>query len=264
MDVTLNGARIHYERAGAGMPVVFLHEGIADSRMWQPQMAAFAREFDVICPDHRGFGQSELPLVEWSPIEDVLALMNELGLKPAHLVGASMGAALAIDFALDHPDRISKLVLVGPGIGGADFGKKYPHLFDEIRLADEAKDLERLNRAELRLFLDGPNRPEGYVSDQRIRQLVSDMNGRALRSDFDSAPTRDLDPPAVERLGEISASTLVVEGDSDAPMIFDATELLMKSLPRARKAVIHDAAHLPNLEHPDEFNRLVIDFLREF
>jgi pimeloyl-ACP methyl ester carboxylesterase len=174
-----------------------------------------------------------------------------------------MGGALAVDFALDHADRVSKLVLVGTGISGADFGKNYPHIFDEIRPAEEAKDLERLNQAEMRLFLDGPNRPPGYVSDPLIRELCLEMNRRALRSDFDSAPTRDLDPPAAERLSEIHALTLVVAGDSDVPMIFDAVDLLMATLPHARKAVIDDAAHLPNLEHPDVFNRLVIDFLTE-
>ncbi|MGH7764871.1 MAG: alpha/beta fold hydrolase [Candidatus Dormibacteraceae bacterium] len=261
MHVKLNGAQIHYERAGSGHPVIFLHEGIADSRMWEPQVAAMAEHFDVICPDSRGFGKSELPLMEWSPVDDLLALIDELGLKPAHLVGASMGSALAIDFALDHPARIAKLVLVGSGIGGADFGQKYPHLFDDIRAAGEARDLERMNQAEIRLFVDGPNRAPGYVSDPGIRELVHDMNDRALLSDFDSAPTRDLDPPAVGRLGEINASTLVVVGDSDVPMVFDATDLLMDSLPNARKAVMHDAAHMPNLEHPEEFNRLVLDFL---
>jgi 3-oxoadipate enol-lactonase len=261
METVINGARIYFERSGAGLPVVFLHEGIADSRMWEPQIPAFVQHFDVICPDSRGFGRSELPPVEWSPVDDLLGLIDELGLKPAHLVGASMGGGLAIDFALDHPERISKLVLVGTSISGANFGKNHPHVFDEVRAADEAKDLERLNRAEMRLFLDGPSRPAGYVSDRRLRELFLDMNGRTMKNDWDKAPTRDLDPPAVERLEEITASTLVVVGDADIPPIFDAADLLMRSLPHARKAMIHDAAHMPNLEHPDEFNRLLLDFL---
>ena len=204
METTLNGARIHYERAGAGFPVIFLHAGIADSRMWEPQVSAFAKHFDVVRPDKRGFGSSELPPMSWSPVEDLLALINGLGLKPAHLVGCSMGGALAIDFALDHPDRISKLVLVGSAIGGFTFQPR----------ADQA-----------------------------------------------NAPTKDLDPPAIGRLHEITAPTLVVVGDKDVPTVLEATGLLADSIPNAQKAVIHDAAHLPNLEHPDEFNRLVLDFL---
>jgi 3-oxoadipate enol-lactonase len=260
MEATINGARIHYERSGEGIPVIFLHAGVADSRMWVPQVKAFAKHFDVICPEERGFGKSELPPTPWSATKDLLALMEELRLKPAHIVGCSMGGGLAIDFALDHAERISKLVLVGPAISGSSFGKKYPEVFAEVKAADEAGDVDALNQAEMHLWLDGPRRGKGYVK-QPLRDLFLEMNGANFGSDFNAAPHKDIDPPAVERLHEITAPTLVVVGDEDAPPIFDAVELLMEKVPHARKAVIHDAAHLPNLEHPDEFNRLVLDFL---
>jgi 3-oxoadipate enol-lactonase len=260
MYLQVNGARIHYERAGSGFPVIFLHAGIADSRMWEPEVAAFAGHFDVIRPDQRGSGQSDLPATRWSANADLLQIMDSLGLKPAHLVGCSMGAELAIDFALDHPERVSKVVLVGPSISGANFGKKYPDLWAEVKAADEAHDLAALNQAEMKLFLAGPKRSVDKI-DKRLRDLFLDMNGKSLLSDFDSAPTDDLDPPAVERLGEISAPTLVVIGDEDVPPVRDAVDLLMQKVKGARKAVIHDAAHLPNLEHPEEFNRVVLDFL---
>jgi 3-oxoadipate enol-lactonase len=260
MDVTLNGARIHYERSGKGFPVLFIHAGIADSRMWEPQVAAFAKHFDVIRPDQRGFGESELPPVTWSPVEDLLALIDELGLKPVHLVGCSMGGAVAIDFALDHPERISKLVLVGSAIGGFTFRPEHADVFAEAAAARKAGDMVALNEAMLHLFLDGPDRPRGYVAEP-LRELFLDMNGRALRADFASAPTKDLDPPAVGRLGEITAPTLVLVGDKDVPTVLEAADLLRDSIPNARKAIIHDGAHLPNVEHPEEFNRLVLDFL---
>lgn len=262
METTLNGARIHYERAGGGLPVVLLHAGVADSRMWEPQIAAFAERFDVICPDLRGFGKSDLPPVRWSPVADLLALMDELGLKPAHLVGCSIGSRFAIDFALQHAERISKLVLVGPGIGGADFGKKYPDVFAEVSAAEEGGDPGAINQAEMHLWLDGPRRRRGYVK-QPLRDLFLAMNGANFNSDFEKAPIDNIDPPAIERLHEITAPVLVVVGDEDVPTVFDAVELLMEKVPHARKAVIHDAAHLPNLEHPHEFNRLVLDFLLE-
>lgn len=260
MQATVNGAQIHYEREGAGLPLVFLHAGIADSRMWGPQVKAFAKHFDVIRPDQRGFGETPLVPVRWSPVHDLLTLVDQLQLKPVDLVGCSMGGALAIDFALEYPERISRLVLVGPAIGGANFGERHREVFAEVRAADEAHDLDRLNEAEMRLFLDGPSRPSGYVPEP-LRSLFLDMNGRTLNNDYASAPTDDLDPPAAERLGEITAPTLVVVGDEDIAPVFDAVEMLMEKLPHARKAVIHDAAHLPNLEHPDEFNRIVLEFL---
>ena len=261
-QAAINGARLHYERAGAGMPLFLLHAGIADYRMWDPQVPAFARHFDVIRPDERGFGKSEIPPVRWSARADLLGLMDALHLKSAHLVGCSMGGGLAIDFALDHADRVSKLVLVGPAISGANFGKKYPEVFAAVRAADEANDMEAVNREEMYLFLDGPGRPRGYVR-QPLRDLFLDMNGANFNVDWKSAPHDDLDPPAVERLHEITATTLIVVGDEDTQPIFDAVELLMEKVPHARKAVIHDAAHLPNLEHPEEFNRIVLEFLLE-
>lgn len=241
------------------MPVILLHAGVADHRMWEPQVAAFARHFDVIRPDMRGFGESELPPARWSPLEDVLGLMDELHLKPAHLVGCSMGGGVAIDFALQHGERLSKLVLVGPGIGGTDFGARYPELWTEIEDAQKARDWPAVNMAEMHLWLDGPRRPRGYVKEP-LRELFLDMNDN-FDKDWESAPNDELQPPASERLHEITAPTLVVIGDEDVPPVFDAVELLMEKVPNARKVVIHDAAHLPNLEHPQEFNSAVLSFL---
>ncbi len=260
MQTTINGARINFERDGAGLPLIFLHAGIADLRMWDPQVASFADRFDVTRPDQRGFGKSELPPGPWSPVADLLALVDELRLKPVDLVGCSLGGGVAIDFALEHPQRISKLVLVGSGIGGFDFRPEHALLFAEATAARKARDFEALNIAMLHLFLDGPERPRGYVAEP-LRKLFLDMNEVALRADFEKSPPEEMNPPAIHRLNEITAPTLVVVGDKDVPTVLEVADLLMDSIPNARKAVIHDAAHLPNLEHPEEFNRLVLDFL---
>ncbi len=225
--------------------------------MWEPQAGAFEKDFDAIRPDQRGFGQSEMPPTAWSPVEDLLALIDELGLKPAHLVGCSMGGSLAIDFALDHPDRISKLVLVGSAIGGFAFRPEHAHLFAEAAAARKAGDLDALNQAMLHLFLDGPGRPRGYVSEP-LRTLFLDMNAIAVRADFEKAPPAQ-NLVAIRRLHEIAAPTMVIVGDRDVPTVLETADLLADAIPNARKAIIKDAAHLPNLEHPNEFNRLVLD-----
>lgn len=261
MEVQLNGARIHYSRSGSGFPVVFLHAGVADSRMWEPQTAGLSKHFDVITPDMRGYGKSELPAKPWSPVADLLALMDALRIREApHVVGCSTGGGLAIDFALEHPDRVSKLVLVGAGVSGQPYDEKYDDLFTEVTAAEETKDLDVLNEAEMKLWLVGPGRTLDHV-DKRLRELFLDMNGIALKSDFASAPTQKLDPPAFGRLGHIKAPTLVIVGDQDLSETHDTADLLVAKVPGARKAVIHDAAHLPNLEHPEKFNRVLLDFL---
>jgi pimeloyl-ACP methyl ester carboxylesterase len=137
---------------------------------------------------------------------------------------------------------------------------KYKDLVADVMGAETAHDLAALNEAEAWLWLDGPGRPPGHV-DKRLRDLFLDMNGRALLSDFGSAPEQEIEPPALGRLGEIKSPTLVVVGDADVPPVHETADLLVSKIHRARKAVIHDAAHLPNLEHPDKFNHLVLDFL---
>jgi len=260
MEATINGARIHYERTGEGIPVIFLHAGVADSRMWEPQVSAFAKQFDVIRPDMRGFGKSDLPPRPWSPHGDLYALVEELKLKPAHLIGCSMGGGLVLDFALDHPERVSKLVLVDSGPSGQPDRPEYDSLFAEVDAADKAGDHVALNEAEAHLWLDGPYRPKGYVR-QELRDLFLDMNGGNMDNDWASAPREHLEPPAFGRLNEVKAPTLVVVGDKDLEPLLENADLLASSIKGARKVVIHDAAHLPSLEHPEEFNRIVLDFL---
>ena len=264
MDAQLNGARIHYRRAGSGFPVVLLHAGVADSRMWEPQVGALNNDFELITPDMRGFGKSELPPTAWSPTADLLALMDALGVRDApHIVGCSIGGGVAIDFALEHPDRVSKLVLVGAGVGGLVVGEENDPadpIEAEVRAAEESGDVDALNEAEMKLWLVGPGRTPSHI-DKKLRDLFLDMNGIALRSDFEHAPRMRLDPPAAGRLAEIKAPTLVLVGDHDIPDIHRHADALASGIRGARRAVIRDAAHLPNLEHPEEFNRLLLDFL---
>ena len=108
MEATINGTRIHYERSGTGFPLLLIHAGIADSRMWEPQALALANDFDMIRPDMRGFGDSDLPPGPYSTRADLIGLLDQLGVDRAHIVGCSMGGTVAVDLALEYPaDRIA-------------------------------------------------------------------------------------------------------------------------------------------------------------
>ena len=260
MDVTLNGARIHYERSGSGFPLLMIHAGIADSRMWEPQVKPFAQQFDVVRPDLRGFGDSELPPEPYSMLADLIALLDHLGIARAHVVGCSMGGTLAIDLAVEHPERVERLALIGSGVSGSILGAADAALFVDVEAAEKAGDIDALNRAEVRLWLDGPRRPEGSAP-ALVRELVLDMNGRSLQSNWDAAQSQHIDPPAITRLSEITAPTLVIVGDQDLPHAAANAELITSQVKGSRTVVIKDAAHLPSLERPDEVNRILLDFL---
>jgi 3-oxoadipate enol-lactonase len=261
MEVTINGARIHYERSGSGSPVLFIHAAIADARMWEPQAKAWGTQFDMIRPDLRGFGDSELLPVSYSSRKDLVGLLDHLGVDRAHVIGCSMGGTAAIDIALEHPERVERLVLIASGVSGSNLGAADAALFSDIEAADKAGDMDALNRAEARLWVDGPRRPEGSAQTA-VRNLVLDMNGRSLKTDWASAEDQGIDPPAITRMSEITAPTLVIVGDQDLPHCLANADLITSKIAGSRKVIIENAAHLPSLERPEEFNRIVLDFLQ--
>src|SRR5215213_7322991 len=138
----VNGARIYYEVAGEGEPLVLVHAGIADSRMWEGQFKAFAERYRVIRHDMRGFGRTALVDGAYSHHEDLRTLLDKLKVERAHLVGCSMGGGAVLDFALEYPQRVGNLVLVGSAVGGFGPDIDPPRQWDEILAAEQAGDLE--------------------------------------------------------------------------------------------------------------------------
>jgi pimeloyl-ACP methyl ester carboxylesterase len=218
----------------------------------------------VIRYDMRGFGVTAATEREpYSHHEDLRGLLDSLAIKRASLLGCSMGAKTAIDFALEFPERTRALVLVGPAVGGFEPEVDPPEELKELVAADEAGDLERVSELEVRVWVDGPHRGPDAV-DPAVRDLVREMNLIALENEASGVgDERPLEPPAVDRLGEIRVPTLVVVGDLDRPEIVASADLLEGRLPDARKVVMPGTAHLPSMERPGDFNRIVLEFLEE-
>ena len=259
----VNGAQLSYEISGEGEPLVLVHAGIADRRMWDGQVEAFAERYRVIRYDMRGFGETATVEGTFSHPEDLRGLLDSLGIGRAHLVGCSMGGGAALDFALGYPDRVGALVLVGSAVGGFEADFDPPEQWEELVAADEAGDLGRVSELEVEIWAVGPGRRPESV-DGSVRDLVYEMNLIALQNEA-SGMGEELtpDPPAAERLSEVRAPALVVVGDADQPYTLAAADLLAKGLPNARKVVMAGTAHLPNMERPEEFNRIVLDFLKD-
>ena len=258
------GSGIAYEVAGSGPPLVLVHAGVADRRMWDPHWPAFQAHHRVVRYDARGYGESLPPAGPWSQHGDLLELLAELGMARAHLVGASMGAGIAVEAALAQPDAVASLVLAAPA--GALLGPPTDDLQAVWRAeiaALDGGDIEAAVEVNLRAWVEGPSRPVEAV-DPALRAFVATMQRDAFELpewDPDDAPEAELSPPADARLAEIDCWTLIVVGEADQPSTVDAAHRLAGRIPAARLVSWPDVGHMISLERPAEFERLVLDFV---
>ncbi len=256
----VSGAKIYYEVGGEGHPLILLHAGIGDSRMWDDQFAVFAEHYRTVRYDARGFGRTEMVAGPYSAHEDLFGLMRFLGIERAYLLGCSMGGQAIIDFALAHADMAAALIPVGAAVSGFQGRGGSPEDRAEMEAAYGRGDLDTCAEIMLRVWIDGPKRSPDQVSPA-IRDRVREMMLIFLRTPDDLGQELEAEPPALDRLGAIRAPTLVIYGDGDQPNIIEIAGLLAEKIPGARKALMAGTAHAPNMERPDEFNRLVLDFL---
>ena len=267
LNVRSGNAELAAEVRGAGAPVVFLHAGVADRRMWRSELAALevAGGYRGIAYDRRGFGESLHADEQYSHVADLAAILDATaGGAPAVLVGCSQGGRIAIDAALAMPERVRALVLVAPAISGAPeqatFAPAIEAWIERMEKAEAQADVDRINALEAHAWLDGPLAPEGRVGGA-VRALFLEMNGIALRAE--QRGTEIAPEPAYDRVHRIAAPALVVWGDLDFPHLGERCEYLAARMPAATSLLICDAAHLPNLEYPDAFNRALHAFLAD-
>lgn len=260
--VPVTGARVYFEAAGDGHPLVLIHAGIADCRMWNEQFKVFSQTYRVIRYDTRGFGKSKTEDVEFSNRQDLFDLLAHLDVEKAYILGASRAGGIALDFTLDHPEKVDALILVGSGLGGASH-KPPDHeqrMFNEMQEAWNQKDFVRLAGLELKMWVDGPGQPETRVAFA-LRERVRDMILDTYTSHTTEGKPQRLDPPAAKRLTEIRVPTLIIYGDLDESGVLAAADQLERGIPGARRIVMTGTAHMPSMERPGEFNRIVLDFL---
>ena len=257
----VNGARLWYEVAGVGPPLVMVHGHLIDSGQWDSQFAEFAREFRVVRYDARGFGRSDKPAQPFAFHEDLRAVLAFLGIERSLLMGCSGGGATIIDLSLTYPDIVRGLVLVGSGLSGYQFSGSPPPKIVAMREARDRGDIDAAVELGLQVWTDGERRRPDQV-DKNARERTRQMMTRLFSRPTVAADMRGLDPPAIGRLSEIRVPTLVVIGGDDWQPIHDIADQLTTQISGARKLVIPDAGHHPNIEHPEQFNQWVLSFLR--
>lgn len=257
--ISVNNARLYHEIAGDGFPLVLIHAGISDHRMWDDQIAIFAKRYKVVRYDVRGFGRSAMPEGEsFSVIEDQRLLLDALGIERACAMGVSMGGGIALNFAIAHPEMVAALVLVASGLPGAPASETVLQRRALINTAVEAGDRLKLLDLMVDLWADGVEHRAPPSVRERVREMFRDNMSLLF---LKNVPQQDSPWKAIDRLAEIRAPTLIIVGDRDQPDLLENAELLASGIAGARKVVIPGAAHMVNMERPQEFNRIVLDFL---
>jgi 3-oxoadipate enol-lactonase len=254
---------LYVEQAGQGSPVVLLHEGIADSRMWDLQWTQYAERFRVVRYDMRGFGQSPPAVGTFSLTGDLVELLDGLALGPAALIGVSIGGAVAMETTIARPDLVSRLVLVGPGLRGFEMNEETKAGWTAEEAALERGDVEEAVEINMRMWVDGPSRSPDEV-DPELRAKVAEMQRRAIEIYLEAGEEGEYRPLVEnwgERLAEISVPTLVIVGELDRPEMLEIADRLEAEIPNVRRETIPSTAHVPSMERPEEFDRLVLEFL---
>lgn len=264
--VEVEGVRLAYQRAGDGPDLVLVHAGLADSGMWDEQFSMLATRFRVLRYDMRGFGRSSMPPGLFSHHTDLAQLVGALGIQQAHYIGCSMGAKVVIDLAVEEPDRFISMVLVSPAISGFQFSGTFPQPFFDLITARQAGDIEKAADLQVQIWIDGFRRTSRQA-DALLRQRVYQMSLDALTAqagylrETGFVPEQPLEPTALERLDHLTMPILIITGELDEDITLASAEVLAKRVDSAQTKEIPGTTHLPNMEKPDEFNQLVLDFL---
>jgi 2-hydroxy-6-oxonona-2,4-dienedioate hydrolase len=259
----IGNANLYYEVAGKGQPFVMIHAGVADSRQWNNEFTRFAKHFRTVRYDLRGYGKSEPVDGEFSHMGDLIALLDVLGIRERLIImGCSMGGGLAMDFALAQPSSVKALVMVGAGPSGLKLNVQSHPKSAAAETAYDAGQLDLVAELETQIWFDGMGRTPDQVN-QAMRMLAYDMNRLALAHDAKHLGKRlpDADSPAAEGLATLDVPVLVIVGAHDTPYMLAAADYMAQTIRSARKVIIEDAAHLSNMDQPDEFQRIVEAFL---
>ena len=263
--ISVGDGEVYYEVAGQGASLVLSHAGFVDSRMWDDQWNDFAQQRHVIRFDLRGFGKSALGATPIERRRDLDRLLQQLNVSRAALLGCSLSGEVMLDFALEHPERMTALILVSTVPGGFELQGPPPAQLFEMMGAIEQGDLARASELQNRIWIDGPFRQPEQVNPL-VRQRSAEMNRIALTNGTwdkaDRQPANPLNPPAVQRLAELRVPTLIIAGELDHPEVLRAAKVMAAAIPQVEKVIIPNCAHLPNMEQPVEFKRVVLDFLR--
>ena len=258
-DATVFGYKVHYLEAGHGAPVILLHGTGGEGARWMPQILGLSSEFRIIAPDQIGFGESDKPLTLYHSgvfAGFLVGFMKAIGVPRATLMGQSMGATVALSMTADNPELVDRLVLVNGG--GFHSGLPAPPADYYARQIANAGTLEESREYLEKLFYDHTIITDDVVEKNLRLRLRSAYTNESMQV----ATDRGLGGVSEEKVRAIKVPTLLVWGANDKLSPTTNADKLNAAIKGSRKVIIDKAGHFPFLEHPEEFNQAVIEFLK--
>jgi 3-oxoadipate enol-lactonase len=251
--IAVDGGKVWADDSGGdGPPLVLLHPGVGDSRIWEPVLSTLTASYRVIRYDARGYGRSPAPAAEFSLLADLISVLGYYGLDRAAFAGCSQGGGSALGLALEQPGRVSALILLCPGISGFAWPEEPDELDAEYERALDAGDVEALASVLQQVW--GRGGPDPAV----MEQLRS-----AARAGIASGDLQREDPPVYDRLGEISVPTSLLVGDADYPPLIQSNREAAARIPGCELTVVPGMDHLPPLRQPDLVLRTIASTLAQ-
>ncbi|MBW1846267.1 MAG: alpha/beta hydrolase [Deltaproteobacteria bacterium] len=262
--INSNNINMFYDKSGQGKTIVFLHGYTGSGKDWTRQISTLSGRHTTIAVDHRGHGRSEAPSLESDysidiSANDIYNILNILEISKCCLVGHSMGGFMSLQFALEHPERVSALILVDTSSGNWDV----PPGYDTIR--GKLDELARNESLEAAFEYDVENNPvkkDKFRKHPELREIArqkvknTSVDGYIYFSRAFKKWT-----PVTERLNEINVPTLIILGEEDIGFV-NASQILKNSIKNAELKIIPNAGHNPHEESPEIFNKHMLDFLK--
>ena len=263
--VSVDDVKLYYEVTGEGYPLVWAHEFAGDYRSWESQVRFFARRYQVITYNARGYPPSDVPedvsaYTQQQAVEDLRALLAHLGVQQGHIGGLSMGGSLALHFGLTHPEMCRSLIVAAAGSGSVN---------SEAWKAEAEANAKRFESEGMNVVADdyatGPARIQFQRKDpmgwQEFRDALAEHSSIGAANTFRGVQIKR---PSIfdlkERMNRLTVPTLIMIGDEDEPCV-DAAVFMKRNIPTAGLSVLPQSGHTINLEEPDLYNRVVLDFL---
>ena len=264
-----DGVGLHYEEAGAGTPVVFVHEFAGDARSWEPQMRHFARRYRCIAYNARGYPPSEVPggVERYSQArarDDIRSVLDALGIERAHIVGLSKGAFATLHFGIAYGKRALSLTIAGGGYGA------HPAHYAQFQ-KDSRANAEFIRREGMARFAatygHGPTRVQFQNKDPRgFGEYISQLSEHSAEGSINTLLGVQARRPSLydltDDMARIAVPTLIMAGDEEEPCL-EVCLLMKRAIPAAGLAILPKSGHGINLEEPELFNRLLEDFFHQ-